>query len=167
MTEIISYRLSATGVWGYSYYLDRTPVGTTGCEIGRVSTVRIAGENVEWFSQFSIDTDVFPGVSRKVRDQYTGEELYRIIYWQPGFYMISARMENGEWTMSVEERNGAYWFCRRGMPVAAVTERLAEAEWSPKSGMRIEPAFRTTFYELEDNPGFRMMVLSFPALRII
>ena len=69
--------------------------------------------------------------------------------------------------MTVEERNNMYLFGRNGMPVAAITERISEAEWIPSSGMLIEPAFRTTFFENEDSPGFMMLVLSFPAVKMI
>ena len=31
MTDIISYRLSANGTWGYSYYQNETLIGKTTC----------------------------------------------------------------------------------------------------------------------------------------
>lgn len=168
MLEIISYRLSATGVWGYTYYQGREHIGETACEIGRSATVRITGEDIAWYSPFRIVTDIVPGVSRRVRDNQTEEELYRVIFWRPGLYELTARTDAGEnWSMTAEEVNGRYMFVRPGGPVAAVTERLQEAEWIPPTGTRIEPAFRTRFYEQQDSPGFLMMVLSFPALKMI
>ena len=167
MLEIISYRLSATGVWGYSYYQGKEYVGETACEIGRSSTVRITGEDIAWYSPFRIVTDIVPGVSRRIMDNRTEEELYRIIFWRPGLYEFAARTNAGNWSMTVEEVGGRYMFVRPGMPVAAVTERRPESDWIPSTGTRIEPAFRTVFYEQEDSPGFVMMVLSFPALKMI
>ena len=167
MLEIVSYRLSATGFWGYSFYRNRQETGRTGCRIGTTSTVRITGEDVDWYSQFNIDSRLVPGVSRKVKDNGTGEELYRIIFWRPGLYELSAGTSEGEWSMIVEEQGTKIAFGRFGLPAAAVTERIGEAEWLPASAMRAEPAFRTVFYEQEDSPGFLMMVLSFPALKMI
>ena len=167
MLEVISYRLSATGVWGYSYYQGKDYVGETSCEIGRSSTVWITGEDIAWYSPVRIVTDIVPGVSRRIMDNYTEEELYRVIFWRPGLYEFTARTDTGDWSMIVEEVGDRYMFVRPGMPVAAVTERLQEAEWIPPTGTRIEPAFRTSFYEQEDSPGFLMMVLSFPALKMI
>ena len=167
MLEVISYRLSATGIWGYAYYRGREYFGETACEIGRSSTVRMTGEDIAWYSPFRIVTDIVPGVSRRIMDNVTEEELYRVIFWQPGLYEFTARTDTGGWSMIVEEVGGRYMFVRAGMPVAAVMERLTEAEWIPPTGTRIEPAFRTTFYEQEDSPGFLMMVLSFPALKMI
>ena len=167
MLSIISYRLSATGVWGYSYYRGREYVGETACEIGRSSTVRIVGEDIVWYSPFRISTDIVPGASRRVIDNLTDRELYRVIFWRPGLYELTARTDSGDWSMTVEERNGMYLFGQNGMPVAAITERLQEAEWIPPTGMRVSPAFRTTFFEREDRPGFLMLVLSFPALKMI
>ena len=167
MLEIISYRLSATGVWGYSYYRGRNYVGETSCELGRSATVRVTGEDLAWYSPFRIDTDIVPGVSRRIRDNLTDEELYRIIFWRPGLYELSAGTSEGEWSMIVEEQGTKIAFGRFGLPAAAVTERIGEAEWLPASAMRAEPAFRTVFYEQEDSPGFLMMVLSFPALKMI
>lgn len=167
MTEIISYRLSATGRWGYSYYQGMEYIGETACQIGPSSTVRVVGDGLVWYSPFRLDTDIVPGVSRRIRDNLTDKELYRIIFWRPGLYEFSARTDGGNWSMAAEERNGMYLFCRRGMPVAAITERITEADWVPPTGMHIEPAFRTRFYEQEDSPGFLMMVLSFPAMKMI
>ena len=60
-----------------------------------------------------------------------------------------------------------YFFGRAGMPVSAITERIIETDWNPLAGMQIEPVFRTRFFEQEDSPGFLMMVLSFPAMKMI
>ena len=79
MTDIISYRLSAAGMWGYSYYLGSEKIGETTCQISTSSTVRITGDDIAWYSQFKIDTDIVPGISRRIKDNMTGEELYRII----------------------------------------------------------------------------------------
>ena len=167
MTDIISYRLSANGMWGYSYYQDETFIGKTTCQISTSSTVRVTGEDVEWYSSFNIDTEIVPGVSRRIKDNLTGEELYRIVFWRPGLYEIAARTDTGGWSRTVEERKGAYFFGRTGMPVSAIMERIIESDWTPPTGMQIEPAFRTRFFEQEDSPGFLMMVLSFPAMKMI
>ena len=168
MLEIISYRLSATGVWGYAYYRGKERIGETVCQIGQSGTVRIMGEDdIVWYSPFRLATDIVPGISRRIRDNRTEEELFRIIFWRPGLYELSARTEAGDWSMTVEERDDKYYFIQNGMPVSAVTERLYEADWIPPTGEQIGPAFRTTFYEREDSPGFLMMVLSFPALKMI
>ena len=167
MLEMVSYRLSADGVWGYSYYQGRERFGETACELGRSATVRMTGEDIAWYSPFRIATDIVPGVSRRVMDNVTEEELYRVIFWRPGLYEFTARTDTGGWSMTAEEIGGKYMFVRPGMPVAAVMERLQEAEWVPPGNTRTEPAFRTVFYEQEDSPGFLMMVLSFPALKMI
>jgi len=167
MTSIISYRLSSTGMWGYMYYNDRQFIGETTCQIGRDSIVRISAENIVWYSFFTINTDIVPGISRRIINNMTDEELYRIIFWRPGLYEFSARTDQGEWRMTVEEKNGLYLFGQNGMPVAAITERISEAAWFPSTVMQIEPAFRTTFFEQQDSPGFMMLVLSFPALKMI
>ena len=167
MKEVISYRLSATGIWGYSYYHDREYIGETACQIGRNSTVRVIGEDIIWYSSFTIDTDIVPGVSRRIKENLTDQELYRIIFWRPGLYEFTARTDTGDWNMTVEERNGMYLFGQSGMPVSAITERISESKWTPATDMQIEPAFKTTFFEREDSPGFMMMILSFPALKMI
>ena len=122
MLEIISYRLSATGVWGYAYYRGKQYIGETMCQIGRSATVRIVGEDIVWYSPFRLATDIVPGISRRIRDNQTEEELYRVIFWRPGLYELSARTDEGDWSMTVEERNGMYLFGQTGMPVAAITE---------------------------------------------
>jgi len=168
MTEVTSYRISGSGIWGYAYYQGRLFLGETSCRAGRDSIVRVTGENINWYSSFTIDTEIIPGISRRIKDNMTEEELYRIIFWRPGLYEFAAKTEMGrEWSMTVEERNGMYLFGKNGMPVSAITERIRDAEWAPPAAMQTEPAFRTAFYEQEDSPGFLMMVLSFPALKMI
>ena len=62
-----------------------------------------------------------------------------------------------------EIRDGNYLFGEPGAPVAAMTERKAGA---PRlvNGEEAEMRFRTMFFD-PVNDAFRMMVLSFPALR--
>ena len=51
------------------------------------------------------------------------------------------------------------------MPVTAMSRRIQEADWRPVyKDMEVVPYFRTTFYE-DVSEAYRMMVLSFPALR--
>ena len=154
-------------MWGYLYYDGNVRIGGARCVVSPSSTVRISGGDVDWYSQYNIDRMILPGVSRRVMDSGTGEEMYRIVFWRPGLYEVAAATGSGEWTMTAEERDGQIFFCRRGMPVAAITERIDSAEWIPASGTPLEPRFRTRFYELEDNDGFLMMVLTFPALKMV
>ena len=158
---ITSYRLSATGMWRYSFFENHTRIGEASSDIALTSTVRISGNDIDWYSQFGIDQQVVPGVSRRVKDNRTGEELYRIIYWQPGMYEFTARTPAGIWTMLAEERNGMYLFGQHGMPVLAITERMKEADWAP---VNMEPFFQTRFFDPVSN-GLKMMVLSFPAMK--
>lgn len=158
---ITSYRASMTGMWRYSFYDGQTQIGEASSDIALTSTVRVSGEGIDWYSQFGIDRQIVPGVSRRVKDNRTGEELYRVIYWQPGIYEFTAKTPGGIWTMLMEERNGAYLFGRQGMPVLAMTERTQEAEWAPPN---MEPVFQTTFFDTVSD-GLRMTVLSFPAMK--
>lgn len=162
MTEIITYRLMGTGVWGYEFFdPERNQIGFVRNGMARHEPVRIEGTGVSWFSLFGLDNTIVPGTSRRVKDSRTTQEVYRIIFWQPGLY--EARPLTGE-SVQVEIREGAYQFGPPQMPATALTQRISEAEWVPPKGLEIEPYFHTTFYE-DVSPGYRMMVLSFPALR--
>ena len=160
MTEIITYRLSATGIWQYEFCLDGETVGSVASVVSLREPARIEGRDISWYSRFDMDTDVVPGVSRKVKDNYTGEEVYRIIWWKPDLYEVRMRQKS----IQVEIRNGNYLFGIPMMPVTAMTERIAEAEWIPPKNVSVEPYFKTTFFE-DVNEAYLMMVLSFPALR--
>ena len=158
---ITSYRQSVTGMWRYSFYDGQTPAGEACSDISLTPTVRITGDGIDWYSQFGLDRQVVPGVSRRVKDNRTGEEVYRIIYWQPGMYEFTAKTPKGIWTMLMEERNGMYLFGQQGMPVLAITEQIKEAERTPPN---MEPAFQTKIFD-PVSEGLRLMVLSFPALK--
>ena len=163
MNEIITYRLSATGVWGYEFYHpDRTLIGSVSSVVAPSAAVRIEGGPIQWYSRFDIDTRIVPGTGRKVKDNRTGDEVYRIIYWQQGLYQVRSADDR---SIQVEIRKDAYLFGKPMMPVTAMTERITEADWVPANHMEVRPYFRTTVYE-EISEEYLMMVLSFPALRM-
>ena len=162
MTEIMTYRLTGTGVWGFAFFDEaRNQVGFVRNGLSRSEPVRIEGSGVSWYSLFGIDNTIVPGTGRRVKDNRTGQEAYRIIFWQPGMYEV--RPATGE-SVQAEIREGDYLFGPPQMPAAALTQRISDAVWIPPVGPGIEPYFCTTFYE-DVSPGYLMMVLSFPALR--
>ena len=77
MTEIITYRLSATGVWQYEFCLDGEKFGSVVSVVSPREPVRIEGPDIHWYSRFDIDLEIVPGISRRVKDNATGEEIYR------------------------------------------------------------------------------------------
>ena len=161
MTEIITYRLSETGRWGYEFYDGgRNRIGSVNAVFATSSPVLIESGDICWYSQFSIDNMIVPGTSRQVKDNQTGLEVYRIVFWQPGKYEVRTR----EISEHAEIRNGIYLFGKPLMPVTAMTERITEADWIPPKNSIVEPYFKTTFFE-NVNESYMMMVLSFPALR--
>ena len=163
MEKIITYRLSATGVWGYEFYHpDRTLIGSVRSVVSPSAAVRIRSGQLQWYSRFDIDTRIVPGTGRKVKDNQTGDEVYRIIYWQPGVYQVRAADDR---SIQVEIRKDAYLFGEPMMPVTAMTERITEAEWIPNSHMEVSPCFTTTVYE-QVGKEYLMMALSFPELRM-
>ena len=167
MISITSYRYAATGIWGYAFYRGMKQVGSVTSNAMPSSVVRMIGDAGEWYSGFSIDTPMVPGVSRKVKDNRTGEELYRIVFWKPDLYEFTAKAPDGTWSLVAEQKNGVCLFGGYGKPVIAVMERIVQAEEIPllNGGLKAEPCFRTTFQE-EPSEGMMMMILSFPALKI-
>ena len=163
MTDIITYRLSATGVWGYEFYdPGRVLIGSVSSAGSPSSPVRIESGDLSWYSRFDLDTTIIPGTGRRVKDNRTGEEVYRIVYWQPGLYQVRTVDDR---SIQVEIRKEAYLFGKPLMPVTAMTERITEAEWIPENRLEVVPYFRTTVYE-EVSEEYLLMVLSFPALRM-
>lgn len=162
MAEILTFRRSATGVWGYDFYTpEHEQFGYVRSLVVPASPVNIFSRANQWFSRFDIDNTVVPGTSRRVRDNVSGRELYRLIYWEPGLYQV----RSGEDSIRVEIRDGKYLFGQQGMPVTALTERIGEADWIPAAGeLETEPYFRTIFFE-EVPEAYMLMALSFPALR--
>lgn len=157
MDPIIAYRVTVTGIWNYHFYTGRKMIGKVSCALSLLSTVRVEMDPVSWYSTFHADTMVFPGVSRKVTDDRTDREVFRIVFCEPGYYRLMSR----EKSLLVECRENAYLFGNPGQPVIAMTERISEWPWVPEG----EPFFRTTVYE--DNIARELLaaMLSFPALR--
>lgn len=158
MDPIVSFRLTDTGAWGYRFFEGRQHLGSVSCVLMPNATVRIEAKGISWYSSFNMDNTIVPGISRKVKENNTGEEAFRIVYCQPGFY----RMIRGESNILVERREGAYLFGVQGMPVTAMTERIEEWAWKPADA---EPYFVTRFYEENITREFLLAVLAFPALR--
>ena len=162
MTEIMTYRLTGRGVWGYEFFdPEKNQIGFVLNGLSSSEPVLIEGEGISWYSLFGLDMTIVPGTGRRVKDNQNSAELYRIIYWRPDLYEV--RSAAGE-SVQAEVRDGAYLFGPPESPATALTQRISEADWVPESGYDVEPYFKTVFYE-DVSPGFRMMVLSFPALR--
>ena len=159
MTEIITYRLSATGVWQYEFCREGKTVGSVASVVSLREPARIEGTEISWYSRFDMDTEIVPGVSRKVKDNRTGEEVYRIVWWKPDLYEVRTK----EKSLQVEIRNGSYLFGDPMMPVTALTERV-HGEGRLVRGLEAEQWFRTVFFD-PVSEGYMMMALSFPALR--
>ena len=160
-TEVITFRITATGVWRYEFYhQNRQKIGDVSSLVAPSIPVRIESQNHHWYSRFDMATTIIPGMGRRVQSNPTGEEVYRLIYWSPGLYQVRA----GDQSVRVEFSEGQYLFGQQGMPVTAWTERIESADWMPVSGLDCQAYFRTVFYE-EVNEAFALMVLSFPALR--
>ena len=125
--------------------------------ISHSSLVRIEAPGISWYSSFNMDNTIVPGISRHVKDE-AGEDIYRIIYCQLGFY----RMIRDDANVLVERRNGAYLFGTQGMPVTAMMERIEEWPWKPPDA---EPYFVTRVFEEDISREFLMAILAFPELR--
>ena len=160
MEQIVTYRLTETGLWSYRFYLGRQLIGKVSSVLSVRPVVRVSSAMVSWYSMFRMDTGIdavmAPGVSRRVMDDRTDLEVFRIVYCEPGFY----RMIGGSVNLLVECRDNSYLFGNPGQPVLAMMERIREWPWVPAG----EPFFRTTVYE-ECAPGLLLGMLAFPALR--
>ena len=97
-----------------------------------------------------------------MKNNQNGLEVYRIIFWKQGMYQVRTA---DNCSVQVEIREGDYLFGKPEMPVTAMSRRIQEADWRPSyKDIGVVPYFRTTFYE-DVSEAYRMMVLSFPALR--
>ena len=159
MNEIITYHLSATGIWRYEFCRDGESIGHVASAGSPREPVRIEGPEISWYSRFDMDTEIVPGVSRKIMDDKTGGEVYRIVWWQPNLYEVRTR----EKSIQAEIRNGCYLFGAPFMPVTAMTER-AEGGTRLVRGMDAPMHFRTRFFDPVSD-AYVMMALTFPALR--
>ena len=159
ITEVISYRLSATGIWKYEFRLDGERIGSVTSIVSPTEPVRIEGPEIQWYSRFDFDPEIVPGVSRRVKDNKTGEEFFRIVWWRPNLYEVRRNRES----IQVEIRNGCYLFGLPMMPVTAMTERTS-GQPILLNGREAECWFRTMLFD-PVSPEYMMMVLSFPALR--
>lgn len=159
MKEIITCRISSTGVWGYEFYdAGRNRVGSVSAVVSSSAPVRIESQHFSWYSRFDMDTTVIPGVGRRVMDNNTGREIYRLVYWHRDFYQARSSTDS----VGIEIRDGAFLFGNEGMPVIAMTQRM---EQTPRiTGHETEAYFKTTFYE-DVTEAFALMALSFPAMR--
>ena len=156
MEPIITYRLTDTGVWSYHFYAGQQLLGKASSVLSPSSVVRIESGLISWYSTFHVDTMVIPGTSRKVMDDRTGREVFRIVYCEPGFY----RIMGSELNLLTELRGNAYLFGNPGQPVTAMTERIREQSRMPAG----EPYFRTTVYEAQVPEEVLFSMLAFPAL---
>ncbi len=157
MEPVITYRLTGTGVWSYYFYTGQKPLGKVSCALSLLSTVLVETDSFSWHSTFHADTMVFPGVSRKVIDDQSDREIFRIVFCEPGFY----RLMSAEGSLLIECRNNAFLFGNPGQPAIAMMERIQECSWIPKG----EPFFQTRIYEENIHDKLLIAMLAFPAMR--
>lgn len=162
MDPIVSFRLASTGAWGYRFFEGRQYLGAVSCALMPNATVRIEAPGISWYSPFNMDNTIVPGISRRVKENSSGEEVFRIVYCQPGYYRMIPSQTQSVGGILVERREGAYLFGNQGMPVMAMTERIEEWPWRPPDAV---PYFITRFFEEQVSREFLSAVLSFPALR--
>ena len=165
MDPIISFRLTSTGAWSYRFFEGRQYLGSVSCAFMPNAAVRIEVPGISWYSPFSMDNTIVPGISRRVKENSSGEEVFRIVYCQPGYYRIIPSQSQSAGEVLVERREGAYLFGNQGMPVMAMTERTERIEgwpWRPPDAV---PYFITRFFVEQVSREFLYAVLSFPALR--
>ena len=159
MAEFITYRLPDTGIWRYEFHRDGEKYGSVVSVVSPREPVRIEGPEIEWYSRFDMDTEIVPGISRRVKDNRTGEDVYRIVWWRPNLYEVRTK----EKSIQVEIRDGKYLFGVPLTPVTAMAERIA-GEAKQIDGMDAECWLRTVFFD-PVSPEYTIMALSFPALR--
>ena len=161
MTKYFAYRVSATGRWGYTFYdTARNRIGSVSFVAGKYSAVHIESQNLSWYSSFNIDNEIVPGTGRRVTDNLTGKEVYRLIFWKPGLYQVRSATD----CVQVEIRGDEYLFGAPQELVTAMTKRIDTADWIPSELPGAKPVLKTTVFE-DVSEAYLMMVLSFPALR--
>ena len=159
--EIITFRIVDTGLWRYEFYdQSRQRIGYVTSLVVPSLPVQIESQNCHWYSRFNMDTTIIPGISRRIMNNLTGEEMYRLIYWKPGLYQVRTE----DVSIRIEMSKGRYLIGRTGMPATAMTERIEHADWKPVTDFECQAYYRTIFYE-KVNEAFELMALSFPALR--
>ena len=68
MKEIITYRLSATGTWGYEFYdAGRNRIGSAGTVVAPSAPVLIRSDGIDWYSRFGVDSTIVPGRGLSLR----------------------------------------------------------------------------------------------------
>lgn len=150
MTEILTYRRSETGLWRYEFVRNGQRFGSVSSASSPRDPARIEGPGFSWSSLFDLESTIVPGLCRKVLDSRTGEEVFRMIWWDWELYEV----RSGERSLQVEIRNGSYYFAEPGMPPAAMAEGMGGES----------PYFRTLFFD-PVSEGYMLMALAFPALR--
>ena len=145
MTEIITYRLSSAGAWGYEFYdAGRNRIGSVSTDVMPSSPTLIKGEGIDWYSTFSMEHTIVPGTGRWVKNNQNGLEVYRIIFWKQGMYQVRTA---DNCSVQVEIREGDYLFGKPEMPVTAMSKRIQETDWLPgyKDLFRLVACFHGPF----------------------
>jgi len=156
--RLIGYRFVATGVFGYTYYSTGDQVCSVSSMVAPSASVMIHGNSVIWESNFSCCT-VFPGLTRSVRDESTGTQLFQIVYKDTGEYEINKSI-----TAYCDAEK--YTFCLDGTVIAKITRFSGSADHFIKpsdTGYNYEPYFEVVA-DCEIDTELLMLILAFPML---
>ena len=76
MVEIITYRLSVTGIWQYDFRLDGALFGKVSFTVSASEPVRIEkSPDLSWYSRFDLDTEIIPKLETKSFGSSGGDRI--------------------------------------------------------------------------------------------
>lgn len=162
--KINGYRYSATGVFGYEFYQNKSKICTQSGTVMPSSLVRITGFGREWYSEFDMESTIVPGLARHIVYAGTNERVYKIVFRESGKFDIFI----GNECIHVCIADDSYAFIYNENQIATIssvgkTENLQEC--MPTS-IQYEI---DSYFDVECAQGIRedilLAILSFPILR--
>lgn len=100
--ELIGFRWSVTGAFGYDFYQNGRRLCTVSSLVAPSAPVQIRGFGGEWVSPFDADSTRFPGLTRAVYRAGPDREECRLVYRGEGY-----ELQSGADVCQIHVRDGA------------------------------------------------------------
>jgi len=153
------YIYDATGIHGQVIYSARKEICMITDGIYPVSYVTVSCCGKKWESTFDLQSTIVPGMKRTIKDAVSGAVVNDIIYHEAGHYTIGEHLE-----IFCDKSRYVYYLDGE---IIAYSRKEKTAEWIPKIDGCTVSVSAVTGVRRTVPEDVKLLILSFPALRLI
>lgn len=149
-----------TGLNQYGFFRGKDPLGKATCLVAPDFPVKIQGRGLNLTSEFDRDATIFPGQSRNICRENTGEVYAKIIYHDTGVHSLHTVFD----TIHIRSQEDTHRFYREGRQIALISKISPEDHALLPQDVSWELRYMMMSQE-EISDSLALLLLNFPILQ--